>query len=179
MNISSYTLFTLSCFVHLFIAESRTRTDDLLITSQLLYQLSYSGNNWKKVKSQATTRRLQVNASVNFWRASFQFQWVQLDLNQRPSGYEPDALTNWAIHPNLSILHVILCDICNKDTHICLILLLFFSMNSNETRLKENLFQMRPYGESLMQRRTYCSHKPHISHPCNLPFFLLRLFYDN
>lgn len=27
--------------------------------------------------------------------------WAQLDLNQRPTGYEPVALTNWAMGPEL------------------------------------------------------------------------------
>ena len=52
-------------------AESRTWTHNLLITSQLLYQLSYSGLKW----------------------------WAMRDSNSRPSACKADALTNWANRP--------------------------------------------------------------------------------
>ena len=52
-------------------ADDKNRTRNLLITNQLLCLLSY----------------------ISKW-------WVFGDLNPKPSGYEPDALTYWAKDPN-------------------------------------------------------------------------------
>ena len=52
-------------------AENRNRTRNLLITSQLLYQLSYFGKLW----------------------------WAMRDSNSRPPACKADALTNWANRP--------------------------------------------------------------------------------
>ena len=52
-------------------AENRNRTRNLLITSQLLYQLSYFGIKW----------------------------WAMRDSNSRPPACKADALTNWANRP--------------------------------------------------------------------------------
>jgi hypothetical protein len=38
-------------------AGSRIRTDDLLITNQLLYQLSYAGKNARKISARLTCKQ--------------------------------------------------------------------------------------------------------------------------
>ena len=38
-------------------AGTRTRTEDLLITNQLLYQLSYAGQAWGSSRSEAAPER--------------------------------------------------------------------------------------------------------------------------
>jgi hypothetical protein len=74
-------------------AGSGTRTHDLLITSQLLYQLSYAGNKARDCKQSALRRQRVILHKMHFPSSSHPvcpLVHPRLHVNPLWSGPEPD-----------------------------------------------------------------------------------------
>ena len=104
-----YLLFSFIWFMQ---ADDRTRTDNLLITNQLLCQLSHIGellirtlhNEWDLQGSNLWPSACKADALPAELRSHIRnilFKRPGWDSNPRPPPWQGGALTSWATRPNL------------------------------------------------------------------------------
>ena len=84
-------------------ADSWSRTNNLLITNQLLCHWAISASQvWYEIFNAYLSLITVLQRSQQTWKTKT--WWTFLDSNQGPFGYEPNALTNCAKGPYVFIL---------------------------------------------------------------------------